>query len=160
MSQFQQWIKGIPLSIPPKVDSMPGGTLAVPKGTPVVQVGAILVKATNANSTKLTVFVTTKTFLAGAAGRPMDVVGLGQRVTVETTSILNPGASVVVDGTTGNIKALTTEDSALKIGTYIGIEGGVYEKDTSGGLAEGFLLNSGPEVPAAVGAIVAIQLGR
>lgn len=163
MSQFQSWVAGIPLSIPPKIDQFPGNTEDIPKGRVCYanDAGYITIAAASAVA-KRPVFVNTKALVnnGGTLGKKTDVVGSGQRVTVQTKSILEPGDPVKISSTDGMVTLfdVALDDDNLKIGFYVGKEPGVYSKDSGGALAEGFSTDSGPEVNAAVDDIVAIEL--
>ena len=161
MSQFQSWTAGIPLSIPPRVDQFPGGTVAIPKGDVVITNDAgQIITATVALSGSRQHFVAIRALTDTSGDVKTDIVGPGQRVTVETSSILEPGDGVKVSATDGQVQlfVVASDDIDLRIGTYIGVEPGVYSKDSATPFAEGFSTDSGPEVNAAAGQIVAIEL--
>lgn len=165
MSQFQKFEAGMPMSIPPHIDSFPiKGNTSLPKGTVcVVDDAGYLVIATTANSAKRKHYVNIKAVdnTGGADGaKAVPVVGANQRVTVQTKSVLHPGDAVKVASVNGTVTAFNhgIDDDNLKIGHYIGIEPGVYEKDSASPYAERFTANSNPEVFAAVDDIVVIEL--
>lgn len=164
MSQFQNFEAGMPMSIPPKVDSFPLAVENLVKGRVCITNDAgFITIATVALSAKRDHFVNIAAVdnSGGSAGDlPVGVVGSGQRVTVQTKTILEPGDSVKVSATDGMVDLFVvgTDDNNLKIGTYIGIEPGVYSKDSADPFAEGYTTNAKPEVNAAVDDIVVIEL--
>lgn len=163
MTQFQSWVAGIPLSIPPKVDQLPGAVETIAKGRLVYtnDAGQITI-AVAATSARRPIFVNTKAFTnaGGSVDAPVDVVGQGQRVTVQTKSILEPGDPLKVSSTNGMVELfdVSSDDIHFRVGRYIGKEPGVYSKDVATPFAEGFTTDSGPEVNAAVDDIVAMEL--
>ena len=164
MSQFFNFEAGMPMSIPPKVDSFPLSNINLVKGRVVITNDAgFIILATVALSGKRDHFVNIAAVdnSSGAAGDlGVLVVGSGQRVTVQTKTILEPGDPVKVSATDGMVDlfAVATDDNNLKIGTYIGIEPGVYSKDIATPFAERYTTDARPEVNAAVDDIVVIEL--
>lgn len=162
MTQFQQFVAGMSMSISPKVDNLPvTSALNIAKGDVIVEVGGFMVLATDANTTLKSVFVAIEV-ADNSSGANGDIgvlcVGSGQRVTVVTKTVLPPGASIAVSTTTpGAVQELTTTID-LKIGFYIGIEPGVYFKDIATPFAEGYTENAAPEVAAAVDEIVVVEI--
>jgi hypothetical protein len=164
MSQFQNFIAGMSMSISPKVDSLPvAASTSIAKGDVIVESSGFMVVATAANSVKRHCFVAIEA-ADNSAGANGDIgvlcVGQGQRVTVLTKSIITPGEGVKISGTDGAIAALdeALDDINVRIGFYIGIEPGVYSKDTASPFAEGYTTNSAPEVACAVDDIVVMEL--
>jgi len=164
MSQFNSFEAGTPMSISPRVDSFPLAAENLVKGRVCVTNDAgFITIATVALSGKRDHFVSIKAVdnSGGSAGdKAVLVVGSGQRVTVQTKSILEPGDPVKVSATDGMVTLFVvgTDDNNLKIGTYIGKEPGVYSKDSGSLFAERFSTDSHPEVNAAVDDIVVVEL--
>jgi hypothetical protein len=91
--------------------------------------------ATSAGSDNRSKFVTVESVdnSGGSAGDlAIGVVGRGQHVTVETTTILSPGdpVKVTTDGKVG-LFVVGTDDEGLKVGTYLRREGGTIAKNGS-----------------------------
>ena len=161
---FQNFEAGTPMSISPKVDSFPLAAENLVKGRVCLTNDAgFITIATAALSNGRNFFVSIKAVdnSGGSAGDLSTlVVGSGQRVTVQTKSILEPGDPVKISATSGMVTLFVvgTDAEALRCGYYIGIEPGVYSKDSSGVLAERFTTNARPEVNAAVDDIVVMEL--
>ncbi len=158
----------MPQSIPPKVDVFPvGANENIAKGDVLLMNDAGFMEvATAAASPKRKHFVAINAVnnTGGANGdKKVSVVGAGQRVTVQTKSILRPGQGIKVASTAGKVTAMvltgmTPDDLNLRIGVFIGVEPGVYVKDTATPYAESFTDDSNPEVNAAVDQIVVVEL--
>lgn len=164
MSQFQNFIAGMTMSISPKVDSFPvAATTTITKGDVILESGGFMVVATVALAINRPVFVAIET-ADNSAGANGDIgvlcVGQGQRVTVLTKSALTPGEGIKVSATDGAVQAYvdTVDAFGIKIGRYIGIEPGVYSKDAGSPYAEGYTTDSAPEVAASVDDIVVVEL--
>jgi len=164
MSQFQKYVAGMSMSISPKVDSLPvAATTSIAKGDVILESGGFMVVATAALAVKRHCFVAIEA-ADNSAGADGDIgvlcVGAGQRVTVLTKSIITPAEGIKVSATDGAVAALdeALDDINVRIGFYIGIEPGVYVKDTATPYAEGYTTDSAPEVAAAVDDIVVVEL--
>ena len=166
MSQFQNFVRGMPMSIPPKVDSFPLSNISIAKGEVCMTDDAgFIVVATNAASSENRPFFCTIEAVDNSGGSAGDlavsVVGSGQRVTVQTKGILEPGDPVKVSATAGMVELLViggTDPAGERVGRYIGIEPGVYVKDVATPFAESYTDNAKPEVNAAVDDVVIIEL--
>lgn len=164
MSFFNNFEAGTPMSISPKVDSFPLAVENLVKGRLVVTNDAGFVTiATAALSAKRDHFVSIQAIdnSGGSAGDlAVLVVGSGQRVTVQTKSILEPGDPLKISATNGMVTLFVvgSDDNNLKVGTYIGIEPGVYSKDSGGVFAERYTTDARPEVNAAVDDIVVMEI--
>lgn len=165
MSQFQNFVAGMPMSIPPRIENMPLAAESIAKGRVCYTSDAgFITIAVAGSSAKRPHFVTIKAVdnSGGSAGDLyVPIVGQGQQVTVQTKSILQPGDAVKVAATDGMVTLFVvgTDDENLKIGTYIGKEPGLYAKDGSAPYAEGYT-NDYTSVDAAVDDIVIIELGQ
>lgn len=164
MTQYQKFEAGMPMSISPKVDSMPVATnTVIPKGNVIVRdANGFYKSATSALSVGKKCFVAIQAAdnNPGADGaKPVLCVGQGQRVTVLTKSILEPGEGIKVSGTTGAVTAFddALDNLNLRIGHYVGKEPGVYSKDGTP-YGESFTTDSHPEVACAVDDIVVVEL--
>lgn len=152
------------MSISPKVDSLPvAASTNIAKGDVILESGGFMVIATVALAVKRHCWVAIEAAdnSAGANGaKGVLCVGQGQRVTVQTTSIITPGEGIKVSATNGKVQALdeALDDDNIRIGFYVGIEPGVYSKDTAAPFAEGYTTDSAPEVAAAVNDIVVVEL--
>ncbi len=164
MSQFQNFIRGMPMSLIPDIKPFPIETNTdILKGEVclVNDAGHVIV-ATVALSANRKHYVAIEDVLnnpGAAAAKPVPLVGMGQRVTVQTKTILEPGDGVQVSATDGMVGLyLVAGALGLRIGEYIGKEPGVYSKDSAPPFAERYTTDSFPEVNAAVDDIVVIQL--
>lgn len=165
MSQFQKFVAGMSESISPKVDSFPvAASTTIAKGDVIFESGGFMVIATvalNAQTRHAWVSIEIADNSVGANG---DIgvlcVGAGQRVTVQTTDALTPGTGIKVSTTDGKIQNFVegTDDINLRIGFFVGIEPGVYFKDTAAPFAEGYTTDSDPEVAAVANDIVVVEL--
>jgi len=165
MSQFQKFVAGISMSISPKVDSFPvTASTSIAKGDVIFESVGFMVIATaalNVDTRHAWVAIEIADNSTGADG---DIgvlcVGAGQRVTVQTTNALTPGTGIKVSATDGKAQNFIegTDDINLRIGFYVGIEPGVYSKDTASPFAEGYTTDSAPEVAAAANDIVVMEL--
>jgi hypothetical protein len=164
MSQFQAWIRGLPQSIPPRVENFPLSNINVAKGEVVnTDTAGDMVVATVANSPKKQHFVTIEAVdnSGGSAGDlHVAVVGQGQQVTVQTKSILSPGDPVKIAATDGMVALfdVALDDDNLRIGHYVGKEPGTYLKDSATPFAESYE-NDFTSLDCAVDDIVIIELG-
>lgn len=164
MSQFQKFVAGMSQSISPKVDSFPvAASTTIAKGDVILESAGFMVIATVALAVKRHVWVAIE-IADNSTGGNGDIgvlcVGAGQRVTVQTTSILNPGEGIKVSATDGKVQGIdeALDDVNLRVGFYIGIEPGVYFKDTVAPFAEGYTTDSDPEVEAVANDIVVVEL--
>lgn len=166
MSQFQNFVAGMSMSIPPKVDNLPiAAAVNVAKGNVLFTNDAgFMVIATVALSTGRKAFVAIEAIdnSGGANGdKRIEVVGHGQRVTVTTDTILQPGDGIKVGTTDGRVGLFVVAGIAdapvLRIGHFIGVEPGVYLKDTATPFAEGFI-DDRAEADAEVGEVVIVEL--
>lgn len=163
MTQFQAWIAGIPMSIPPRVELFPLSNVNLAKGRVCVTDTAGFVVIAQAADVDKPYHVSIEAIdnSGGSAGdlKVSVVTGPGQQVTVQTKGILEPGDPVKISSTDGMVElfAVGSDDNNLKIGIYIGKEPGIYVKDSSTPFAEGFV-DDFTSVNAAVDDIVIIEL--
>lgn len=167
MSQFQNFVRGMPMSIPPRVDSFPLSNISIAKGEVcMTDDGGFIIVATEAAGSEGRPFYVAIEAVDNSGGSAGDlaisVVGQGQRVTVQTKGILEPGDPVKVAATAGMVVLYVVGASADPageiVGRYIGIEPGKYTKDSASPFAESYTDNSKPEVNAAVDDVVIIEL--
>jgi len=153
----------MPMTIPPTVERLDLSNVSLTKGDVVVVDNAgFVVIATVALTVKRKAFVTIEAVdnSGGVAGdKDIEVVGAKQRVTVQTTSTLSPGDGVKVSAIDGKVQLfdVVLDDDNIRIGHYIGIEPGVYVKDTGSPFAEGYTVDKA-EADAAVNDIVIVEL--
>lgn len=163
MSQFQNWIAGIPMSIPPRVELFPLAVENLAKGRVCVTntAGFVTIAAAADVDKPYHVSIEAKDNSGGSAGdlKVSVVTGPGQQVTVQTKEILEPGDPVKISGTDGMVAlfAVGSDDNNLKVGIYIGKEPGIYVKDVATPFAESFV-DDFTSVNAAVDDIVIIEL--
>lgn len=165
MSQFQNFIAGMTMSMPPRVDVFPANNELFNKGdTAVVNSSGFMTHATNTLAPDKKLFVVIKEIdnsagVAGAVG--VSVVGSGQRVTVLCDTTLYPGQGIKISPTTNNAVSahlVGTDATNLLKGHYIGIEPSVYSKSGTTPYLESFTTNSNPEVNASASSIVIVEL--
>jgi hypothetical protein len=164
MTQFQKFEAGMPMSIPPKVDSLPIATnTVITKGDIICRnAGGFMTVATVALAVKKKCFVAIETVSnnPGADGaKAILCVGQGQRATVLTKSILSPTQGIKVSATNGAAALFdeVLDNDNIRIGHYVGKEGGVYSKDATP-FGESFTTDSHPEVACAVDDIIVVEL--
>lgn len=163
MSQFQNFVAGIPMSIPPRVELFPLAVENLAKGRVCVTNTAGFVTIAQAADIDKPYHVSIKAVdnSGGAAGdlRVTVVTGPGQQVTVQTKGALSPGDPVKISATNGMVDlfAVGVDDNNLKVGIYIGKEPGIYQKDVATPFAESYI-NDFTSIDAAIDDIVIIEL--
>lgn len=166
MSQFQNWVRGLPQSIPPRVELLPLSNISIAKGEICFtdDAGFIIVATEAAGDEGRPFFVAIEAVdnSGGSAGDlKVPVVGQGQQVTVQTKSILEPGDPVKISSTAGMVTlyvvGVSADPHGERVGRFIGIEPGKYLKDVADPFAESFITDF-TSVNAAVDDVVIIEL--
>lgn len=163
MSQFQNFIAGMPMSIPPKVELFTLSNINLVKGRVCATdtAGHIVLATASMEGENFCVNIEAVDNSGGSAGdlRVTVVTAPGQQVTVQTKGILSNGDPVKVSATAGMVELFVvgTDPEGEKVGTYIGVEPGLYEKDSSTPFAESYT-GDFTSRDAAVDDIVIIEL--
>ncbi len=163
MSQFQNFVAGMPMSIPPRVETYPLDAINLPKGRVCITnaAGFVALAAAADSGFKFHVSIEAVDNSGGSAGdlRVTVVTAPGQQVTVQTKGILEPGDPVKISSTDGMVELYVTgtDASNLLVGSFIGIEPGLYTKDVATPFAESYTGDFASR-NAAVDDIVIIEL--